>query len=217
MRTKLLSRSPLRILPWLGNESTTGSVLVNFDESIPNLWEMNGNTPSVKLQESGAWNVNVLSGVDMQFTAGVSTLDSYQQPLSDPGQVFYASNQNFSETDISYKSIPTAPYYLESDFKHSAGIYALTKSSIEMDEIVNALLVNGKDDSRFKLDLSKYQSIRLIVFDSFGREVFKSNDYQNEFDVQYMQSGTYYYDLSGKLVDGQAVSHNNFIEVIRSN
>ena len=202
---------------YIRNASTVGDVQGSFDENIPDLWEMSGNRPSIKLEESVAWNVEILSGVDMQFTAGVSTLDSYEQPIPDPRHVFYASNLDFSVIDISYKSVPTLPYYLEGDFKHSSGIYALVKSDMEMDEIANILLVNGKDDSRFTLDLSKFQSIRLIVFDSYGREVFKSNDYQNDFDGQYMQSGTYYYDLKAKLVNGQAYSRNDFIEVIRSN
>jgi hypothetical protein len=202
---------------YIRNSSSAGHVQVSFDEGVPGLWEMSRNTSSVKLQETGAWVVEVLSGFDMHFTAGLSILDSYQELLSDPGNVFYASNLNFSESDISSESASSLPYYLEGDFKYSSGVYALVESAAEMDQITNTLLVNGYDDSRFKLDLSKFQSIRLIIFDSFGREVYKSNDYQNEFDAQQMQSGTYYYDLKGKLTNGQAYNHNDFIEVIRTN
>lgn len=202
---------------YIRNSNSFGDVLVSFDESIPSLWGMNGNIPSVKMQESGAWIVKVLSDVDMQFTAGVSTLDSYQQPFTNTGNVFYASNQSFSEIDISYESVSTLPYYEEGHFKHASGIYALVNSTTEMGEIANTLLVNGYDDSRFKLDLSKFRMVRLTVFDSFGREVFNSNDYQNDFDVQHMRSGTYYYYLKGELTNGRSVNHNDFIEVIRSN
>jgi len=200
---------------YIRNSSSVGDVQVCFDDNIPGLWETIGKTPSVKLEESGAWIVKSLPGVEMQFIAGLSTLDSYQQPLSDLVNIFYTNNLNFLETDISNESVSVSPYYLEGNFIHSSGIYALAKSTKQIDQFSNTLYVNGNNDSRFKIDLSKFKTISLVVFDSFGREVFNSIDYQNNFDAQYMQSGTYYYFLKGELINGQPYNHNDFIEIIR--
>lgn len=189
---------------------------VVYDENIPAQWESSHIRPSVHLNETGAWVVTNDCGPEINFKVGLSTIDSYGQTISDPCQIFYASDFSFSKSDMSYHSSAMGSYYLESGLVKSVGIYALAQSDLEMGELANTLIVNGRDDSRFKVDLDKFLNVRLLVFDSFGREVFKRNAYNNDFDAQYFRSGTYYYYLTGKLVNGEDIVRKNIIEVIHT-
>lgn len=190
---------------------------VVYNENIPSQWENTNIRPSLHLNETGAWVVTNDSDPKINFKVGLSTIDSYGQSISDPFQIFYASDFSFSNSDMSYQSSSVGPYYLEGGLLKSVGIYALAQSDMELGELANTLIVNGRDDSRFKVDLDKFQNVRLLVFDSFGREVFKRNVYNNDFDAQYFSAGTYYYYLTGKLVNGEDIVRKNIIEVIRTN
>lgn len=202
---------------YLYESSGEGQLQVIYDESIPSQWESSNIRPSLHLYESGAWVLTNENGPAINFKVGLSTIDSYGQILSDPFQVFYANDFSFSGSDISFQSTAAGPYYLESGLVKSEGIYSLAKSDMELGELANTLIVNGRDDSRFKVDLNKFQNIRLLVYDSFGREIFKRNSYNNDFDAQDFKSGTYYYYLTGHLVNGESIVRKNIIEVIRTN
>nr|WP_320118740.1 gliding motility-associated C-terminal domain-containing protein [uncultured Marinifilum sp.] len=202
---------------YLYDTSGEGDLRVIYDENIPAQWESSNIRPSLHLNESGAWVLTDDSGSELNFKVGLSTLDSYGQMISDPCQIFYASDYSFEKSDMSYQSTAVGPYYLEGGLVKSVGIYSLAESDLEMGELANTLIVNGRDESRFKIDLDKFQNVRLLVFDSFGREVFNRNSYNNDFDAQYFRSGTYYYYLTGRLVNGEEIVRKNIIEVIHSN
>jgi len=202
---------------YLYDSSGEGLLQVLYDEDIPSQWENSNIRPSLHLYESGAWLLTNENGPDIDFKVGLSTLDSYGQILSEPYQIFYANDFSFSKPDMSYHSKAVDPYYLEGGLVKSGGIYSLAQSDMQLGELANTLIVNGRDDSRFKVDLDNFQNVRLLVFDSFGREVFKRNSYNNDFDAQYFQSGTYYYYLTGKLVNGENIVRKNIIEVIHKN
>lgn len=73
---------------------------------------------------------------------------------------------------------------------------------------------DGKNDTFFIKDLEYYPGAQLSVFNRWGNEVYRSNDYKNEWDGANLSEGTYYYTLKVK-VDGTDTTNKGWIYLKR--
>jgi gliding motility-associated-like protein len=74
---------------------------------------------------------------------------------------------------------------------------------------------DGKNDTFFITDLSYFPGSQLSVFNRWGNEVYRSNDYQNNWDGAGLSDGTYYYTLKRKEKSGTMVTHKGWIYLRR--
>ncbi len=66
---------------------------------------------------------------------------------------------------------------------------------------------DGKNDTFEVVGLDAFKSNKLIIFNRFGNEVFRSINYQNNWSGENLKEGTYFYYL--EIEDGTGVVHRN--------
>ncbi|MBO9155429.1 Calx-beta domain-containing protein [Chitinophaga sp. GCM10012297] len=81
----------------------------------------------------------------------------------------------------------------------------------------NAFTPNGDGkNERFIIGgLEKYQSAQLQVFNRWGGQVYRSNDYRNDWNGSDLLESTYYYILEVKKTDGSVKSYKGWVLIIR--
>lgn len=64
--------------------------------------------------------------------------------------------------------------------------------------------------------LAHFSAHRLVVFNRWGNEVYKSTSYQNNWDGGNLHEGTYYYVLELRLHSGQWQTFKGFVTLVRN-
>ncbi|WP_421918716.1 gliding motility-associated C-terminal domain-containing protein [Marinifilum sp.] len=202
----------------ISNASSNDILSVTFDENIPFSWQASNVNPTLKLEEGLGWRVSSDHLIDNKFTAFASKLDDNQSLIDKDLHVFYSSDAVFFDDLVRVASVneTLSQMYLESKEQFYTGAYSLVENVLHLDDIPNAIIANERNETRFKFETEKFKYLRLRIYDSFGREIYKNNSYANEFDTKDFTSGTYYYYLEGELLDGKKIKKNDILEIIRT-
>ena len=84
-------------------------------------------------------------------------------------------------------------------------------------EVVVPNVFTPNDDKRNDIfvvrNLEQYPNSSLLVYDRWGKEVYKSNNYQNDWNGGDVKDGTYYYIL--KVADSKATEHRGTLSIFR--
>jgi gliding motility-associated-like protein/uncharacterized repeat protein (TIGR01451 family) len=81
----------------------------------------------------------------------------------------------------------------------------------------NAFTPNGDGkNERFIIGgLEKYQNAKLQVFNRWGGQVYRSNDYRNDWNGSDLLESTYYYILEVRKTDGSVKSYKGWVLIVR--
>jgi gliding motility-associated-like protein len=92
------------------------------------------------------------------------------------------------------------------------------KVILELD-IPNIITPNndGKNDVFKIVGLESYPGSSIIIFNRWGNEVYKSDNYQNNWDGDGLPDGTYYYVLTLRDHAGNVTSHKGWVFLKRTN
>ncbi|MCC5938711.1 MAG: gliding motility-associated C-terminal domain-containing protein [Lunatimonas sp.] len=74
---------------------------------------------------------------------------------------------------------------------------------------------DGKNDTFVIRADHKFDKTELVIFNRWGDPVYESNDYQNDWDAEGLNSGTYYYQVSGNLPSGEKILYKGWVQVIK--
>ncbi|MDM8162252.1 gliding motility-associated C-terminal domain-containing protein, partial [Labilibaculum sp. K2S] len=132
--------------------------------------------------------------------------------------IFHSNDPLFFNDIVSVSTTVETPtsIYLQGTEKKYTGAFALVENVLHLQDIPNAIIVNERNETRFKFEIEKFNYLRLRIYDSLGREIYQSRAYSNDFDTKGFSSGTYYYYLEGELLNGQKVIKNDILEIIRT-
>lgn len=85
-------------------------------------------------------------------------------------------------------------------------------------KIPNIFTPNGDGvNDRFEIrGLERFPENRLLVFNRWGNEVFKTNAYQNDWDGANLSEGTYYYIFELRLHNGHWQTFKGFLTIMRN-
>lgn len=194
----------------------------DFDDKWNSLYE---SSKGIRLEDVGGWQVSAKnSGTTFRpylslFSASGVNDGNYilfysKDPNADP-VTFTLDNNSGLATDN--KSITSK------SAGHSSGMFAvnLLKTVINSDEkkvpvFVNFIVANGTGRTTFEVPgIDDYKQVTLYVYNRFGRLIYKSNNYANDFDTQNFPSGTYFYDLILTTKNAEKLLVRNIIEIAR--
>lgn len=195
---------------FIENVGSSGTLTVNFDETIPSQWSALGTDQSIVLSPGIGWQIESdISGIE--FQAGLSRIDRNSNLLNDGLGMFYSSDNSFLNPENDWNTGLTDGYYLKGLTKRSTGMYAL--SLYQGPKLTNFFLLGSGGSTHFEIpDIEQYSSVELIVFNRFGIEMFRSNKYLNELDVTDYPNGTYYYELNLQEGNDKQTIYN-FLEI----
>jgi gliding motility-associated-like protein len=122
------------------------------------------------------------------------------------------SNQNF---EIIYKKIPAGRYNVEVMDSLGCSITLVARVPLDMDLFIpNVFTPNGdgSNDLFYIRNLPVAPSVnQLIISNRWGKEVFVSEDYRNNWDAEGVADGIYFYRL--RLEDGDPLT--GWVEILR--
>jgi hypothetical protein len=210
--------------PFVASEfEAANQVSLSYSSSLDEQWaDVTGNA-DVRFPFSGAWVVED-DGLGASFMARMSKLDKEANVVEGSMDALYATNPPaFFEDPIFERSLlETDGYFLSTTQKQGTGMYSLIESNYgltpEKDdiELVNTIVVDQTSETYFIVpEAEKYQRIEIAVYDSWGRVIFTSNEYVNDFNCRDYPSGTYYYHMNAVLLDGSKIVKDDIIEVVR--
>ncbi len=144
----------------------------------------------VKMQKGGSLTFMVESPYDSIIWGGGVTTETFK-----------VINEGFFDVQI---------FYQECSNSRSFSVVE-TEDPIDPTEgIMNLITPNGDGfNDNWLIDLSAYGPAKVVVYSRNGRQVFSSNDYQNDWDGRFngnpLPEGTYYYMIEaadGKVIKG---------------
>ncbi|WP_439880572.1 ice-binding family protein [Pontibacter sp. MBLB2868] len=74
---------------------------------------------------------------------------------------------------------------------------------------------DGKNDTWVIANLTKYPKNQVIIFNRWGSEVYKKDNYQNDWNGNKLEQGTYYYKVSVTLCDGVEKVFTGYVTIFR--
>lgn len=85
-------------------------------------------------------------------------------------------------------------------------------------KIPNVFTPNGDGvNDRFEIrGLERFPENRLLIFNRWGNEVFKTNAYQNDWDGANLSEGTYYYIFELRIHSGRWQTFKGFVTIMRN-
>ena len=84
-------------------------------------------------------------------------------------------------------------------------------------KVSKLILANGQSgDTALKFEIQGIQTevVRLMLFNITGKVIYRSDNYNNDYDMAGLQAGTYYYVLSCMTKQGESV-RKGFVEVVK--
>ncbi len=200
------------------------NIKLSYSPTLDEEWaDATGNNDFV-FPTSGAWLVEN-NGFETSFKTSLSIVDDAGLELDEKHALFYVSDPPiYSANSVVDRDVKFENSYMRSGLRNGAGLYALVESKFgvtpEGDDInlVNTIVVNNTFPSCFIIpEMSKYKRIEFKVYDSWGRVVFSSKEYANDFNCKNYPNGTYYYHMIAILLDGKEIVKDDIIEVVREN
>jgi hypothetical protein len=184
------------------------------------LWSTGQNTASITVAQSGKYSVKVSGAcgsrsdsVTVSFEnspPSVSigedqTLCEFQpitlSPLADPSGYQFKWQDN--STASSFRANDFGKYWVT--VKNDCGSYTdtITFSQVKqnLNFLPNVITPNGDDKNQFlKIDESLSGNVSLLVLNRWGKEVYKSSPYKNDWDGANLNPGIYYLVLTGSCI-----------------
>ncbi|MFD2513158.1 ice-binding family protein [Pontibacter locisalis] len=74
---------------------------------------------------------------------------------------------------------------------------------------------DGKNDTWVIANITKYPNNRVIIFNRWGSEVYKKDNYQNDWNGNKLEQGTYYYKVSVTMCDGVEKVFTGYVTIFR--
>lgn len=154
-----------------------------------------------------------------QYTTATLTangLGTWSQAAADPAFANIANPSATSTTVTGFTSVGVY-HFVYTNNNGCADTVAITVISDEM-AIPNIFTPNGdgKNDV-FKIKgLEAYPGSQLIIFNRWGNEVFRADDYLNDWNGSNLAEGTYYYLLNRREHDGSTVAFKGWVFLKRS-
>jgi gliding motility-associated-like protein len=74
---------------------------------------------------------------------------------------------------------------------------------------------DGKNDTWVITNLEKYAKNQVIIFNRWGSEVYKQSNYQNNWNGNSLEQGTYYYKVSVTMCDGADKVFTGYVTIFR--
>ncbi len=73
----------------------------------------------------------------------------------------------------------------------------LQESNADQKDWINFISLSDGIDTRFTIRNlnTKYTKVKLSIYNSWGKRIYQSQNYQNEFDARKYPEGTYYYQV----------------------
>ena len=74
---------------------------------------------------------------------------------------------------------------------------------------------DGKNDTFVIRATNKFDQIGLIIFNRWGDSVYESTDYQNDWNAEGVNAGTYYYQVRGRRIGMTEKQYKGWLQVIK--
>ncbi|MBC5993839.1 ice-binding family protein [Pontibacter cellulosilyticus] len=74
---------------------------------------------------------------------------------------------------------------------------------------------DGKNDTWVIENLMKYPKNQVVIFNRWGSEVYKKDDYQNDWNGNKLEKGTYFYKVSVTMCDGADKVFTGYVTIFR--
>jgi gliding motility-associated-like protein len=146
-----------------------------------------------------------------------STLEIVDQPahgtvtVNADGTVVYTPAAGYSGPD-------TFTYRVQDELGNWSNVAAVTVTITPNNlEVPNVITPNG-DGNNDKLvikGLEKYSQNEVIIFNRWNNVLYKSRNYQGDWDGQGLNAGTYYYTLKVQESNGQWHTINGYVMLMR--
>jgi len=116
------------------------------------------------------------------------------------GTVAYLPNINFTGED-------SFTYRIKDKAGNWSNISTVTISVVSTDLFIpNVITPNGdgKNDEFKIIGINYFDQVNLIIYNRWGNEVYKNENYQNNWNGNGLNEGTYYYLITGKKGDSES-------------
>ncbi|MCX2452203.1 gliding motility-associated C-terminal domain-containing protein, partial [Pedobacter sp. PLR] len=150
------------------------------------------------------------------FPLDVSTVEVQMMPsngslqMNKDGKIVYQPNKGYSGVEkFSYK--------INDSVGLSSNVAMVTITVVPPDlEIPNTFTPNGdgKNDTFQIIGIAAYENVDLAVFNRWGDQVYKNNNYKGEWDGMGLNEGTYFYVLKLKKA-GEVTTRKSWILIKR--
>ncbi len=181
----------------------------------------NNNLINVYPQPHGdfSWNppIGTLSDPIIQFTDKTVPVGSYTYAwdFGDGSTSGFIQNPSHLYTNVAFYNVMmvvTSDYGCLDTVRHSIQIVndSLTFPNVitpNGDGINDKLVIKG-------LDGGAYPNSKMVIFNRWGKIVYESNNYQNDFDGNGLAAGVYYYIFTAKGVLRE-IKHQSSLEILR--
>ncbi|RFZ86011.1 hypothetical protein DYU05_01180 [Mucilaginibacter terrenus] len=128
-----------------------------------------------------------------------------------------AANSNDDNDFGNNKSIDTWAYVINSGLAATINIRVQTPDPSGLIKVPNIITPNGdgKNDVFEVKGISSFPGSRLLIFNRWGNEVYKSEDYSNNWDASGLAEGTYYYLLELKTGAAKPTAYKGWLYINR--
>lgn len=202
---------------YLSDIDSNDELNVFFERDIPFNWQGSGVNRDLELIDIGGWIVKSDLFIDNSFIIGLSSFDDSGNFIENANGIFYSEDPVFfsESVEVSSTLVSSRDLFVENTTKYYQGAYALISNTDEFNEVPNIIVANDANETYLKFNLGKYKNIKLRIYDSFGRIVYRSNAYSNDFDTKKYTSGTYYYYIDTELKNGKKILKTDILEIVR--
>lgn len=191
------------------------------DPQFSILWSTGEVTPSINVTQSGTYSVNV-SGICGSQMDNIKVLIESNPPSISLG--LDQASCEFKPTTLTplidptgyqflWQNNSTGPSFQVDDFgkywvtiKNDCGqvsdTVTFTKYKRLVNFVPNVITPNGDElNQYFKIDEEVKGSVSVLVLNRWGKQVYQSSSYQNDWDGGDLSSGTYYVVINGGCIN----------------
>ncbi len=146
-----------------------------------------------------------------------STLEIVEQPkhgtvkISEDGTLTYTPDRGYTGQE-------TFTYRVQDEAGNWSNVATVTLNIVPNDlDIPNVITPNGDGaNDRFVIKgLEKYTQHEIIIFNRWNNMLFRSKNYQGDWEGKGLNAGTYYYTLKVQENNGQWHTYNGYIMLMR--
>lgn len=194
----------------------------DFDDKWNSLYET---SKGVRLEDFGGWQVDT-KNPETTFRPYLS-LFSASGVKNGNYILFYSKDPNVTPVEFTldnYSGLSTDNNSITTKLAGNlSGMFAVNALKIVVNAdgetvpvLSNFIVANGNGRTTFEVPaIDDYKQVTLSIFNRFGRMIYKSSNYANDFDTKNFPSGTYFYDLTLTTKDTKKLLVRNIIEITR--